>query len=281
MQVGRYPVRRQNCQPFAVGVDKCHHGPLVRRLRIRLSGVRAAFVAVVQRGFVAVMPVGDHQLVIFHGCLDGRHSLRFRNHPQPVHDAALIAHFGGRSRGLFGFLKNRLDAPLRIRIQHKKLAGMRFGVSQKFQAVGLRPGKGVLVPEDNSRGIVFQLAGADESPAGAALFRAGHGIFLDVGIKSRGGILDHDVIANPVLNGPARARVNIVLWRVARVPPAFLHDDQVVWVSSVVLFLHRRRYLVVRLGQHAVKRGTVWVVAKSAEGVNLGHGVSRIVFYCF
>src|SRR5213078_4710145 len=97
-------------------------------------------------------------------------------------------------------------------------------------------------------------------------------------IKSRGGILHHYVIANPVLNCPARARVNIVLWRVAGVPPAFLHDNQVVWVCSVILFLHRRRYLVVRLGQHAVKRGVVRVVAKSAERVNLGHGVSAIVF---
>src|SRR6266568_4158066 len=276
VNVGRDAVRGQNRQPFALRIDERHHDALVRRVRVDFSSPRAALVPVIQRGFVAVMPVGDHQLLAFHGFLDRRHALRLRDHPQPVHDAILVAQFSDGRGARLGLRQNRINAPLRIRIQHEKLARMHLCVPQKFQAVRLRPGKRMLVPENDTRRILLQFPRADESAARAAFFGARYGVFLRVRIKSRRRILRQDILANPLLQRRRRSRVNIILRRIPGISPAFLHGYQVVRVRGVIFFLHRRRNFVVGLRQDAVERGERGVVAKSAKGINLGHEFSEI-----
>ncbi len=232
------------------------------------------------------MSVRNHQLLVLHRFLNCGHALRLRNHPQPVDHAVLIEHFRCRRRSRFGFRQNRVDALLRVRIQHEKLPGVRLRVPQKFQPVGFRPGKRVLVPEDDPRGILLQFSRPDKAAPRAAYFvlsdriavvRPGNRVFLRVSIKRRRGILHHHLIVNPVLDRRSRARVHIVLRRIAGVRAAFLHRDEVVRVRGVIFFLHRRRNLVVRLRQDAVERRARRVVAKSAKGINLGHEFSGIV----
>src|SRR5229473_4891379 len=277
VNVRRHTVPRQNRQPLAPRVDERHHHALVRRVRIDFPGARAALVPVVQRRLIAVMPVRDHQLLVFHRFLDRRNSQRLRNHPQPVHHAELVAHLRGRRRSGFGLCKNRVHAFLCVRIQHEKLPRVRFRMPQKFKPVRLRPGEGLLVPENHSRRIFFKLARANKSAPRAPFFRPGRRVFLRVCIERRRRILHHHLNANPILNRSCGPRVNIVLWRVAGIRAAFLHGNQVVRVRRVIFFLHRRRNLVVRLRQHAVERRARRVVAKSAKRINLGHEVSGTV----
>src|SRR5882724_9347153 len=277
MNVRRHAVPRQYRQPFAPRIEEAHHGARGRRIGIDLSPMRGALLAVVQRRLVAVMPVGNHQLLIFHRFLDRGHPLRIRNHPQPVHHPVFIAHFRGRRGGRFGLRQNSINASLRIGIQHEELPGMHFRVPQQLQAVRFRPGKRVFVPEDYPRGIFFQFSRADEAAARAAFFRSRHHIFLRVRIKRRSGILHDNMVANPIFDRRPCARVHIVLRRVARIRMALFHRNQVVRVRGVILFLHRRRNLVVRLRQDAVEGRALRVVAKRAEGVNLGHEFSGLV----
>src|SRR6266446_1242505 len=196
MNVRRHAVPRQYRQPFAPRIEKAHHGARGRRIGIDLSRVRGALLAIVQRRLVAVMPVGDHQLLVLHRFLDRRHSLRIRNHPQPVHHPVFIAHFRGRRGGRFGLRQNSINTPLRIGVQHEKLPRVHLRVPQQLQAVRLRPGKRVFVPEDD---------------------------------------------------------------------------------AGRILFLHRRRNLVVRLRQDAVEGSALRVVAKGAERANLSHEFSCLV----
>src|SRR6266853_91785 len=277
VDVCRQAVRRQNRQPLASRVDERHHHALVRRFRIDFSGAHSLLVPVIQRRLVAMMPVGNHQLPFFHGFLDRSHALRLCNHPQLMHHAVFISHLGRRRCSRFRFRENCVNAFLGVRIQHEKLTGMRFCVAQKFQPVRLRPGKRVLVPENDARGVFLELSRSDESAPRAALFGSGHGVFLRVRIKRRSRVLHYDVGAHPILDRGGRARINVVLRRIAGMRAPLFHGNQIVGIRGVIFFLHRRRNFVVRLRQDTIEWRLLRVVAKSAKGINLGHEVSGIV----
>src|SRR5262252_526220 len=111
-------------------------------------------------------------------------------------DAILVAHFGG-SR-VFGFGEDFIHAPLRIGIEHEKLASVRLRVAEKLKTVGFGAGESLFVAKDNAGGIVFEMTGADEAATRAALPCAGHGVFLRISVERRSGILLDDAVANPV-----------------------------------------------------------------------------------
>src|SRR5580704_4881405 len=111
----------------------------------------------------------------------------------------------------------------------------------------------------------------------SAFVGSGHGIFLRVSVKRRSRVLKDDMLANPIFERGRRARVDIVLRRVAWIRPALFHGDQVVRVGGVIFFLHGERNFVVGLRQDAVKRRALRVVAKRAKRVNLGHEFSGLV----
>src|SRR5262249_20280976 len=139
-------------------------------------------------------------------------------------DAILVAQFGGWSR-FFRFGEDFICAPLRIGIEHKKLAGVRLCVAEKLETVSLGAGESLFVAEDDSRGIVFQMAGADEAATRAAFLRAGHGVFLRVGVERWSGILVDDAVASPVFETCGGARVDIVLRSIAGVSAAFFNSN--------------------------------------------------------
>ena len=71
-EAGDDAMRRQNCQTFAGGVEERHHREFVRRIAVLARGARAAFVAVGERGLVAMMAVGDDEALLGHLARDGR-----------------------------------------------------------------------------------------------------------------------------------------------------------------------------------------------------------------
>src|SRR5262249_28822534 len=111
-------------------------------------------------------------------------------------------------------------------------------------------------------------------PLEAPFLRSGNAISLRIGVKRWRWILDHNSVTNPFLPGGHRPRVYIIFRRVFRKCAPFFDGNQVVQVRRIIVFLHRRRNLVVRLGQNAIEGNALWVVAECAEGVDLGHGLS-------
>jgi len=132
----------------------------------------------------------------------------------------------------------------------------------------------VLVAKDDSNGVVFKFAGADEAATDSLLAGPRHAVLLGVGIKRRDGVLHDDVFADPVLQCFGCARVDIVLRGIARISAPFFNGDEIMRIGGVVVVLHSGRNLVVRLGQDAFERNSLRIVAKRLEGQNLGHLVS-------
>src|SRR6266571_2569494 len=153
-------------------------------------------------------------------------------------------------------------------------------MAEELEAVGLGPGKGLFVAKDDAGGIFLELACADEAAAGAALFGAGYGVFLEISVEGRSGILLDDVAANPVFEGSGCAGIHVILRRVVGIAEALLDGNEVMRVGGVVFFLHSRRNLVVGLREDTFERCAGRVVTKPAKGKNLGHGDSGNSLCC-
>src|SRR5208283_670838 len=97
-QAVNHAVGGQNQQAGAVHVDEGHHhefvgscaGATVKGFVRGIGGT--AFVAVVERGFVAVMAVGDDQLFVEHRGLDRGNQFGIGDGPQLVHDSIVVGH---------------------------------------------------------------------------------------------------------------------------------------------------------------------------------------------
>lgn len=193
-------------------------------------------------------------------------------------DAVFIVDFSSWRTGFFDFGENRVDTLLRVGVEQKKLASMDTRVAKQFEAVGLGAGQGVLMAENHASGIFFELASTDKAAASAALGCAGHGKFLRVSIERGCGVLNDDVLCFPILEGRSSARIDIVTWRIGGELLPFFDGDEVVRVGVVVLLLHLRRNLVIRLGKNFLKRSDVRVESKCAEWEDLSHGFSGANF---
>jgi len=277
VKVGGEAVRWKDRQALAAGVDERHHGKIVGRGRVgsrgmKAAGGEAALVAVIQRGFITMMAVGDYEFVLFHGGFDGGGAIVIGDDSQAMHHAVFIAQRGCRRGGL-GVLQDGIYALLRIRIEHKELAGLRARVAKKFEAVGFGARERVLVAKDNASGVVLEFAGADEAAACALFAGAGDSVFLGISVERRKRILNDNVFVDPALEGGGGARVDIVLRGIVRIRAAFFDGDEVIRVGGVIIVLHGWRDFVVRLREDAFERDTLGVVAKRLEGVNLGHVV--------
>lgn len=207
-------MRGKNGEPFARGVDEGHHGVFEGRVGVNATGAGAAFVAVSQGGFVAVVAIGNDQLLVGHGELNFRDIAGTGDDPESVDDAVFIAKLGIRSRR-FRLGEDFIDAPPRIGVEHEELAGMRLRVAKQFQAVGFGTGKGLLVAKNHAGGIFFEPAGADKAVSDAALFRPGDRVLLRVSVEPRRRILPQNATGNPVREYPGGASVHVVLGRIA------------------------------------------------------------------
>src|SRR6185312_8721802 len=84
------PVCGENHQAAAFHGNERHHYKFVRRVRIGAAAFCAAFVAIRQRGFISVMPVGNQQLLIPHLLLHGVNDCRVMNAPHSMQGLIFI-----------------------------------------------------------------------------------------------------------------------------------------------------------------------------------------------
>ena len=107
-------------------------------MRIGLAGVLAAFVAIIQRGLVAMMAVGDHQLLVGHGLLNSLSESGIGDGPQAVRDAKFVA--SARSeRRVRAICSSQVSIwRARIVVEKKQLARLRARVAQQLDAVRFR-----------------------------------------------------------------------------------------------------------------------------------------------
>ena len=132
-------MRGKDQQPWAVHVDEGHHNHLIgRKLSLlpvkhqvcrgalpRNAGGRSRslspFVAVIQRGFVAMMSIGDQEFLVPHFPADELDQRGVGNFPDSVEDAILIFNIdiGGSTAG-----QQAVDFA-RVAVQHEELPEMR------------------------------------------------------------------------------------------------------------------------------------------------------------
>ena len=151
-----------------------------------MTGLAAALVAIVKRGLITVVSVGNDKSLVGHDGLDAGDALGIGNDPNTVHHTVFVAHFTRQRRCWFGLTEQRINATLGIGVQHEKLTGMHARMTKKLQPVGFGPGKSLFVAEHDSRGIIFKLAGANEAAAGTVLAASGDSVFLCLRIECWG-----------------------------------------------------------------------------------------------
>src|SRR5438270_11341385 len=116
-----------------------------------------------------------------------------------MHHVVFVAEFCDRRSGGFCFGEYFVDPALLVGIEHKELASVRARMAKKFQTIGFRARKRLLMSKNDAGGIILKFAGADEAAARAAFTAAGYSVFLRVWVERIAGILRHDLIANPIL----------------------------------------------------------------------------------
>src|SRR5258708_39828669 len=103
-----------------------------------------AFIAVGQSRFIAVMPVGDDELLFAHLAANQSDDSRVRNTPYPVLDGVLIAHLHERR---VCRCERILNLRRGIAIEHENLSDMGTSGPQQIEPVSLGLSQGLLVPE--------------------------------------------------------------------------------------------------------------------------------------
>ena len=163
-------------------------------------------------GLVAVVAVGDEQLLVRHQLLDLRGGADL---PHAVDGAVLVGDFGDGRRG-GGLIEQGVDGAGRVGVQHEDGFEVGVGVLEQFHAVLLGTGEGLLVAEDDARGVVFHLAEGDEALADQALAGIGDDEFLEVGEHAGFGIARPDAARDPLLHGAGGAGVDVFSFVVVR-----------------------------------------------------------------
>src|SRR6266853_2827505 len=272
--VGNDAMTGEDDQVLTAGVDESHHGAFVVRVGIECCSTGAAFVAIVERGFVTMVAVGDNQPLIGHSALDALEVIWLRNHPQAMNHAVFVGEFGNRNGGGLRFVENFLHLLLRIGIQHEKLAGVEASLAKQFETVGLGTGKRVFVAENDASGIFLEPACTDKAATRTRFAAARKGEFLRVGVESWRGILQDDAIANPLFHFGFGTGVDIILLRFVRENAALFDGDQIMRVRGVIFGLPFWRNLVVRLREDAVEGSELRIEAVRAKREYLSHEFS-------
>src|SRR3974390_377936 len=234
-------VRGENEQAGVVHVDEGHHDEFVRSLGVGRRSSGAGFVAKVQRGFVAVMSVGDDEFLVTHLALHRGDDSGIGNLPDAVSDAVFVDDIDG-GRGRLGGVEGGIDLP-GVFIEKEELLVVDTGGAEQVEAVGLGLGQGLLVAVDDLGSVVLNTAARDETPAfqtGSGGCGEGLGIRVDGG----SGILLEDALGAPVAAGGGSARIYIVSGIVGGIAAAEDDADKVVRAGRVIAVLHGGRDLV-------------------------------------
>ena len=120
-------------------------------------------LGVVQRGFVAVVAVGDDELLVGHGRGEQADGRRIADAPDAVQHAVFVGDFG--VGGAAAVVENLLHAAGGIGVEHEDLAEVGARGLEQVEAVALGLGERLLMAEDDLVGIVVKLAEGDEAAA--------------------------------------------------------------------------------------------------------------------
>ena len=146
------------------------------------------FAAEGHGGLIAMMAVGDEQLLVGHELLNlGARRAIFQMRWMAPYSSVTSA-MGGAGRPV----EQGVDGARRVGVQHEDGFEVGVGVLEQFHAVLLGTGEGLLVAEDDARGIFFHLAEGDEALADQALAGIGDDEFLEVGEHAGFGVARPD-----------------------------------------------------------------------------------------
>ena len=163
-------MRGQNHQAVGIHVDEGHHHGGFGESRLRqLVGVvlgpcrscGRVFFGVIERGLVAVMAVGDDELLVGHGGGEQADGGRIADAPEAVQNAVLVGDFG--VGGTAAVVENLLHAAGRVGVEHEDLAEVRVGGLEQVEAVAFGLGERLLVAEDDLLGVLVELAEGDKA----------------------------------------------------------------------------------------------------------------------
>ncbi len=251
------PVRGQDAQAGGVHVDEGHHDAPG-------AGEIGVFLAECQRGFVAVVAVGDEQLLVRHQLAD---ALAAGNLPHAVYGAVLVGHLGQRRRP-GGFIEQGVHGAGGVGIEHEDLAEVGVGVAQQLEAVLLGAGEGLLVAVNHAGGIVLHRSQRDEAFAHQVLAGVGDGEFLEIGEDAGLRVARQNAGGGPIVQVARGAGIDVVGVRIARAALAQNHAHQVIRAGRQVAGLHGRGNLVVRLRDQAFQGAGRGRVAQGLKGVD-------------
>ena len=147
----------------------------------------AAFLGVGDGGFVAMVAVGDDELLVGHGGDDEVDEMGIGERPDAVDDAVLVGdgEVGGvvvETIGASGAEDELLRSKGGVGVEHVNLFAVGSGGLEEAHAVGLVLGESLLVAVNDLVGVVVEVAEGDEA---AALADFG-GFGVGVGQRCRG-----------------------------------------------------------------------------------------------
>ena len=148
-------------------VDEGGHDVFVREFgfppsscggRVGHAGVSLSlFVAEGEGGFVAMVAVGDDEMLVGHEFDDGGDATGIGNTPEAVLDSVLVAESGG---GLVWEFADGIGVAF---VKHEDLAAVGAGGAKEIEAVGFRLGERLFVAVDDVVGVVLKTKESDES----------------------------------------------------------------------------------------------------------------------
>ena len=198
LQIAHHPMGGVYHQPGVLHIDQHHHHAVAG---ISLPGrpLRPALVAVIQRGFIAMMSIGNVELAVGKIAANGTDELRIADNPKPMGHTLTVGKF--RRRGIltaaFELFSRR---PVLVVIERINLAEIAPGGAHQIQTVGLGFGQGFFVGQHDPFAEFLQLDPADHAvdakplpPVGKfflikiqrRLFVAGQGAFLLPAVQYR------------------------------------------------------------------------------------------------
>ena len=166
---------------------------------------RRVLFGVIQRRLVAMVAVGDDELLVGHGAGEQANDGRIVDAPDAVQDAVLVGDFG--VGGACTFVEDLFDAAGGIGVEHENLAEVGMGGLEQVQAVALGLGEGLLVAEDDLVGVLVKSAEGDEAAAFLDLVGARDAEALGVGEDGGVVLLDQDGLSRATRLKSRAARV--------------------------------------------------------------------------
>ncbi len=244
-------------------------------------------------GLVAVVAVGDDELLVCHGGEEEVDDLGIGDLPEAVDDVVFVGdgevgcggvgadHAADGFAGAAGAEDEFFGGEGGVGVEHVDLLAVGAGGLEEGEAVGFVFGEGLFVAVDDLVGVVVEVAEGDEAAALANLGGAGDGVGLGVAVDGWLGLFGEDVVAAPLVECVGGTGVDVVglfasgeevLWfGVAGLVLAEDDADEIVGAGFVVALLHGRGDLVVGLGDDVFHVDAGWVVTEGAEGVKTGH----------